>query len=264
MANSLDMKSTPGPIDNLASDKTLGSNTNNPSESSITDPLGHQGGIKTGGNAYFERVIWCDGLDLSYNFGKILNTFESFGPIERIKVKVINKKFINAFVTFINNLDAKKAIDGMLNNKEMNNVTFSIISCKNVAEEESDYIPKLFSNITTVSRTERQQSTPIWFIVTYKSEDINSLKGLLNIERYIGSIPKENFKRYGKCSLLKAKNELQALMLLHFIPSEDDNIVSIKPHNSFNLFRGVIYSEELQAFSEREILKTCAQKMFIR
>ena len=262
MEGSLDVQSTPGPIDNLASGTTLGTNKNNPSESSKTEPLGHQSGIKTGGNVHFERVIWCDGLDLSYNFGKIFNTFKSFGQIERIKAKVIDKKFINAFVTFINNVDAKTAADSMLNNKDMSKVTFSIISSRNVAEEESDYIPKLFSDIPTVSRAVRQQSTPVWFIVTYKSEDKNSLKGLLNIERYFGSIPKENFKRYGKCSLLKAKNELQALMLLHFTPSEDDNIVSIKPHNSFNLFRGVIYSEELHAFSEKEILNLCPENVY--
>ena len=254
MASSLNSFSTPGPVDNLAPISNLGTNKEDLLNTSKTEPLGHQSGIKTGGTSIYERVLWCDGLDLSHNFGKLFDIFKSYGSIVRIKAKVVGKKFINAFVTFGTNLEAKNALDSMINNENMRNVTFSIISSKNVAEEESDYIPKLFSESPIESKVVREWPTPTWFIVTYKHEDNNSLKGLLNLERYIGSIPKENFRKYGKCSLLKAKNELQALMLLHFIPSQNGNILSIKPHNSFNLFRGVIYSEELQAFSEKEIL----------
>ena len=144
----------------------------------------------------------------------------------------------------------------------MSKVSFSIINSKNVVDEEPDYIPKLFSEVPISSTKEREQPLPLWYIIRYRNENSNSLKGLLNLEWYMGKIPEENFKTYGKCSLIKAKDDRQALMLLNFIPTEEDIIFSIRPHNTFNLVRGVIYSEELQAFSEKEILDLCPSNVY--
>ena len=54
-------------------------------------PLGHQSGIKTGGNGIFETVLWCNNLDLTFNYGKLFVTFKQFGAIERIKVRITDK-----------------------------------------------------------------------------------------------------------------------------------------------------------------------------
>ena len=56
-----------------------------------TKPQAHQGGIKTSGDSIYDIVLWCDGLDLSYNFGKIFSIFKAYGPIDRIKAKIVNK-----------------------------------------------------------------------------------------------------------------------------------------------------------------------------
>ena len=58
-----------------------------------TEPLGHQGGNQTGGNDKYHRVLWCDNMDLAYNYGKIFEMFKEFGSIERIKVKLIARNF---------------------------------------------------------------------------------------------------------------------------------------------------------------------------
>ena len=227
-----------------------------------TKPQAHQGGIKTSGDSIYDIVLWCDGLDLSYNFGKIFSIFKAYGPIDRIKAKIIDKTCISAFITFVSNLSAKEALNDMVTRLDMSKVSFSIISSRNVAEEESDYIPKLFSEYPVTPTIKREEPIPLWYVVSYREENNNSLKGLIRLESYIGKIPEENFKKYGKGSLIKAKNDLQALMLQHFVPTEEDNISSIKPHNSFNLVRGVIYSEELQAFSVEEILELCPSNIY--
>ena len=51
-------------------------------------------------------------------------------------------------------------------------------------------------------------------------------------------------------------------MLLHLTLSEDDIISEVKPHNSFNLIKGVIHSQELQEFSEAEILNLCPDNIY--
>ena len=257
-----DLAQCPLAPDFLIPDLTADPAKNDSSGISSTDPLGHQGGTQTGGIDLFAKVLWCDGLDLTHNFGKIFSLFKEYGPIIRIKAKVINKIVISAFITFVSPLSAKEALKDMQNRKEMSKVSFSIISSKNLAEEESDYIPELFSATPIEPTMKREEPIPMWHVVSYKVDNNNSLKGLFNLERCIGKIPEENFKKYGKGSLVKAKNNLQALMLQHFTPTEEDLISSVKPHNSFNLVRGVIYSEELQAFSNEEIVELCPSNIY--
>ena len=77
MDSSLNTTPSPAPHDSLAPDTTTGPNKDDSSGTFPAKPLGHQGGIKTGGNSIFETVLWCNGFDLTYNFGKIFNIFKS-------------------------------------------------------------------------------------------------------------------------------------------------------------------------------------------
>ena len=276
MESSVNEISTPGPNDNLASTTTQGTNMDfgkdsSPGRPACPDtssdrPLENSREKQSESKRYefgtFERVLWCDGLNLTYNYGKLFKIYKEFGPIEKIKVKIISKNCISAFITFVSNLSAIEAKEAMLNKEEMKEFQFSIISSKNLADEDSDYIPKLFSETPIPLKKQRELPTPYWFIANYKHNNSNSLKGLLCLEKYIGTIPKENFKKYGKGSLVRAKNELQAFMLLHLTLSEDDIISEVKPHNSFNLIKGVIHSQELQEFSEAEILNLCPDNIY--
>ena len=276
MESSLGKQSTPGPIDNPASKTTLGSNMDFdkdsspgrpvcpdiPSDRPQEEPKEKQNENKTYEFGTYERVLWCVGLNLTYNYGKLFNIYKEYGPIEKIKVKILNKTSISAFITFVSNISAKEAKEAMLNKDEMKEFQFSIISSKNLADEDSDYIPKLFSEAPIPPMKLRELPIPYWFIANYKHSNINSLKGLLCLEKYVGAIPNENFKKYGKCSLVKAKNDLQAYMLLHLTLTEEDIISTVKPHNSFNLTKGVIHSQELQEFSEKEILNLCPDNIY--
>ena len=224
-----------------------------------TQPLGHQGGIKTGGNEIYERVLWCNNLDLTFNYGKLFVTFKEFGAIERIKVRITGKSCLSAFITFFNNSSAKEAKKAMENSPEMNSYSFSILSSRNVADEDSDYIPKLFSESIPAATSEREKPIPLWYVANFKQNGFNSIKGLQSLERATGIIPKANFKKYGKSLLIKAKDDVQALMLLNIRPSQDDTISKVYPHSSFNYVKGIIYSGELCDFSDDEILNLCPE-----
>ena len=57
MADSLTAFSTPGPGDNPASILTLDPNKDNGSDISTEIAPGHQGGIKTGGNGFYDSFV---------------------------------------------------------------------------------------------------------------------------------------------------------------------------------------------------------------
>ena len=262
MEGALDKACTPGPDDNPASDMTLGLNTDYSLDSSKLKPLGHQSGIKTGGIRLDDRVLWCSNLDGTHNFGKVHNIFKEFGPVERIKVRLTGKNILNAFVTFFSNESATKALTAMKNDENKRTSSFRIVSSKNVVEEESDYIPKLFCEDLKIGSVVREQQTPTWFVASYKDNRNNSLKALQCLESYVGVIPTDNFKKYGRSMLIKAKDELQAFLLSNMTLSQEDIIISVKPHSTFNLVRGVIFSHELYDFSDKEILDLCPQKVY--
>ena len=108
----------------------------------------------------------------------------------------------------------------------------------------------------------REPPIPSWYVAHYKENEFNSIKGLQYLERCVSTIPKSNFKKYGKSFLIKSKSEVRAVMLQSLKPSEDDIIASIKPHPSFNHIRGVIYSTELHDFTEKEILDLCPETIY--
>ena len=167
--DSLDKEpSTPGPSDTLAPTKTTGLNMDAPSDPSLNPkPLGHQSGNKPGGNCTEERVIWCNNLDLTFNFNKVNNIFKKFGPVERIKIKLIGKNIINAFVTFFNNESAKKALESVSNSEDLKSCSLRILNARNVVDEDSDYIPKLFSEEMPIVSITRELNTPSWFVASF-------------------------------------------------------------------------------------------------
>ena len=263
MDSGISNASTPGPLDTSAPLTTPSANTDSPSDSSLDLMKDrHQSDNKPGGNNDNERVLWCNNLDSSFNYLRLVNLFKEFGIIERIKLKLTGKNIISAFITFVSNVSAKKAKEFIINQDNMNSSSFSIINSKNLIDEVTDYIPKLSTEDIPKESINREKCNPMWFVANYKDNYNNSLKGLQCLEEYIGKIPKENFKKYGKSLLIKAKNELQASLLLNLKPLQDSIITSVKPHNTFNLNRGVIFSKELYEFSAKEILEFCPPSVY--
>ena len=92
---------TPSPNSpDMARSLTTGKVHGTSSDISSTKPLGHQSGIKTGGTEIQDKVLWCNNLDLSYNYRKLFELLRKFGPIERMKVVLTDKSHLSAFITF--------------------------------------------------------------------------------------------------------------------------------------------------------------------
>ena len=152
------------PVDDLSL------NNDHDSDSSKEQTPGHQGGTKTGGTEIYDRVLWCINLNPMFNYGKLFDTFKKYGPIERIKVKMTGRSLLNAFITFTNHQAAKKAKENLdkEENQEMRSTTFSIVSTRNVVDEDSDYIPKVHFEDTPTPTISREPPIPSWYIAHYK------------------------------------------------------------------------------------------------
>ena len=255
---------TPSPNSpDMARSLTTGKVHGTSSDISSTKPLGHQSGIKTGGTEKQDKVLWCNNLDLSYNYRKLFELLRKFGPIERMKVVLTDKSHLSAFVTFFSNLSAKKAKDEMITRDDMDSFSFSILCSKNVLDEDTDYIPDVHFDDIPSTTIIREQPLPSWYVAYYNKDNKgNSIKALQYLETSVNTIPKENFKKYGKAVLVKAKNDVQSVMLLKLQPSAEDIIASVKPHPTFNHTKGVIYSSELHDFTEKEILDLCPDNVY--
>ena len=66
---------TPGQPDPDTLTTTLGSVSNTAMASLPNQSLGHQCDVRTGGNEIHERVLSCSNLNLTYNYGKLFETF---------------------------------------------------------------------------------------------------------------------------------------------------------------------------------------------
>lgn len=75
------------------------------------------------------------------------------------------------------------------------------------------------------------------------------------LEKEIGVIPDEShLKKYGKGVLVRAKDLTQAMMLLHLPCPSHGILESIKPHRTFNYYKGRVFNQDLFAFTEDDIL----------
>lgn len=63
----------------------------------------------------------------------------------------------SAFVTFFSSLFAEEAKEAITNRDNMNNISLSVLSSKNVADKESGHIPKLFCEELSVG-------FPVWYV----------------------------------------------------------------------------------------------------
>ena len=224
--------------------------------SSKPESPGHQGVIVSGGINPNLRVLECTQVLDHFNYKMIYEKFKSFGEIQRIKMVVHqNETAFNSYVTFSNSMEASSAFYYLRENEPLFCKKCKITSVANLQEDVFDFVPPAY--VPAEELMERSLPTPIWHVASYKDGEENLIKGAESIQEIVGNIPRGNLKRYGKSILIKAGNKTQAVLLNKFKPSSDGNIKSISPHKSFNTLKGVIYSRDLYAFSEREILKRC-------
>ena len=225
---------------------------------SINKASGHQGAKVTGGNE--NRVLVCANLLTSIDYEEIFDELKVFGPIQRIKLKLIkftNSKRFTAYITFLESADAFSAYTALTDGKSNLQAKCSLMNPKNLMDEENDFIPADSGTASAVSSFQRDYPIPIWHVAFYKPGRENMIRASEAIQRKVGNLCQGNLKRYGKALLIKAGNETQGMLLNNFKPSEDGNIKSISPHSTFNNPKGMIFSKDLMDFTEEEILEKC-------
>ena len=217
-----------------------------------------QGVKNTGGIDETLRVVQCTNVDLSLDYEGLYAIMKGFGNVERLKLVLSpDKASFTLYSTFFSSVCAREA-HVRLNGHNVNgrSVVTKLFSYSNIRDDDSDYIPADFD--TAVSKkTAKDPPNLLWHVATFKEGKDNMIKAAECIQRKVGKIPEENMKRYGNGILLKARNDTQAALLFNFNPPDSSNILQMSPHKSFNTQRAMIYSRDLYAYSEEEILDMC-------
>ncbi|MEO1808442.1 MAG: hypothetical protein AAFU33_26785 [Bacteroidota bacterium] len=103
---------------------------------------------------------------------------------------------------------------------------------------------------------ERRPKPPHWIIVRTKDERSNIIKVGRYLEQKVGSISRHNLKKFGNNSLLvKAKSDIQAVMLLNLDLGRNSILQEVKPHLQFSYSKGVVFNKDIYDFDETEILE---------
>lgn len=137
------------------------------------------------------------------------------------------------------------------------NFTAKLKKSANVADHENIYCPNVFDDAAEAFPRVHRAPIPKWFVAYYRDGHSNFIHAIRYLEREIRVIPEGQLKRYGKCVLIRAKYQTQAMMLIHYPCPSDGKFESIKPHLTFNYCKGRAYNQDLYAFSEEDILSVC-------
>ena len=137
--------------------------------------------------------------------------------------------------------------------------TLKLMRSSNVLDKESDYCPNMFEGTVASTPVTRKVPVPYWFVAYFRNGQGNFFRGCKFLEKHIGKIPEGHVKRYGRGLLVKAKDLIQARMLLHRPCPADGLFESIKPHRTFNSSKGIVYNRDLFEFPEDEILSMCPE-----
>ena len=97
-----------------------------------------------------------------------------------------------------------------------------------------------------VAREERKPKPPRWIIVRTKADRCNMIRLGRFLEQKVGYISTHNLKKFGRNSaLVKAKSDIQAVMLLNLDLGRDSILQNVKPHLPFSYSKGVIFNEDI-------------------
>ena len=218
--------------------------------------LGHQGVQNTGGKIKHSRVVYCQNMNFSMNFEEVHLLSKQFGKVERIRL-VENGLSLDSYIVFCTSASAIEA-QSRLDGHSVNNCTLKtrLFDEKNLRYDANDYLPEDDTPI------ERKAPLPKWFVATYKEGQDNFMLASDILKRALNGVPPTNMKKYGKGILIKSKNSLQGRLLSEYKPPQYSNIKSVSPHSFFNSVKGVVYSKDLFAFSEEEILHRSPPNVF--
>ncbi|KAK4327023.1 hypothetical protein Pmani_002473 [Petrolisthes manimaculis] len=210
------------------------------------------------------RVSGCDTLIItnvqaSLSYGAIHSIFKCFGVVLRIRITYdCDCRSNRCYITFKTNAAAKAAFEAK------DSLTVGDTHCKvqlmrsaNVVDSDNDYCPNVFDDSKENVPKERQVPTPFWFVAYYREGRGNLIHASRYLEKEVGVLPMGHIKKYGKGVLIRAKDLIQAMMLLNLPCPTDSMFESIKPHRTFNYSKGRIYNEDLYEFSEEDILAMC-------
>ena len=211
---------------------------------------GHQGGNSTGGKSENLRVLYIRNLTYELNYESLSLIGKKFGVVERLRLKIGQDNTFDAYVVF-NNKESAENAHAKLNGYIVNDLALhtKLFDINNLKEDPNDYYPETSTPVIV-----RESPEPVWFVAHYKPGNDNYAKASESLEKTLNGIPPQNIKKYGKNILIKAKNMIQSKILQSFKPLENSNLDSVSVHKFFNEFKGVIYSKDLHAYTENEIL----------
>ena len=237
---------------------TFGMDKENSSDQSLNKSPGRQGEQNTGGKNVNIRVLWLSNIVTSVDYQTLYEYLKPYGKIERMKLKLSSDRMsFDCYTTFEESVPANKA-HVELNGQDLGGFTVrtKLFEIGNVSEDVYDFIPREAKAINS-GKAVRNPPTLTWYVATLKESNHNMMRATEYIESKVGNIPEGNLKRYGKNILIKAGNEVQAMLLKNFKAPPNGYIEAVTPHKTFNTLKGVLYSKDLYEFEEEEILERC-------
>ena len=241
----------------------------NDPELSVTTEINIESACSTA--ATLEPFVSCESniikvgkVPLHWDFDVIYKVFCQYGSIDEIRVKVDERlKMWVAWVIYLTPSDATNAIHNIHTKEPDLECLLVDDHPKNLdvfRPEECSSSPLSKENF---SASHRRPDPPRWLIATSQTERCNILRLRNYLTSKIGDIQKGSITRFGRNSaLVNAKSTTQSLMLSNRRNEADSLLKSVKPHFGFSYAKGVIFSEDLYDFDEKEILVMCPESVW--
>lgn len=196
----------------------------------------------------------------SFSYRALHTLLKPYGTVLRIRlIYDDNFKSNRCYATFASSKEAQLACNDVAS-LPLAGVGFTaeLIRSSNISDSDMDYVPNVFEDsVVDPALRVCDAPPPRWFLSYYRGGRGNFIKASRYLAKEVGTIPEENIKKYGKGVLIRAKDITQAKMLEHLPCPTDSMFESIKPHQTFNYSKGIIYNHDLYEFSEEEIFGMC-------
>ena len=152
----------------------------------------------------------------SFSYRALHSLFKPFGTVLRIRLIYDHDYLSNrCYVIFASGAEAQSAYDEAAS-LPIAGARFKaeLLSSRNIADDENDYVPNLFEEaLLEPAPKPKHASPPIWFVAYYRNGHGNFIHASRHLAKEIGTIPRENLKKYGKGVLIRVEDVTQGKML---------------------------------------------------
>ena len=214
----------------------------------------------------FQKVVLhIENLPMCYAYDDIDRIFSKHGKILSISFDhVSGHNLWDCYILFENHEAATEAFN-FCKGRKLSSVDISaeVLFADDFLSTGRVYNPQQMNDILDLEPELRTPDTPRWFIINQREGKTNLIKTSRYLRKRIGPFQDKSLKRYGRRSLLfYAEDEIISKMIINMKLGEDDPVEDIKPHRSFNNFKGVFHSRDIYEFDSQEILDMCPSNIF--